>query len=304
MELYQLRLGQSRHLDPLVDAVDRLMTRSRELSQHYAVNRPEIQPLYHQFMDNLPDFQRHVSAMATAQDQEFAAYHNREAITAAMVLRTDILQIGKLAKEHASLEQLELSRRFRLLVICMSIGFLMVINLAIIVLIRTSSMILKPVDELMEASRQLAAEHFDYRVKLEHEDEFDDLARAYNHLAEQLQAHEKRRLEMLGQVGLTLNHELNNAIAIIELQLSLMEKRAEGNAPLEKCLRQIHENLDRMTSTVAMLKQVRRIVLTDYIPGQKMLDLQQSASEEPQSTAKGTQSVTPDQQAKKQRGSA
>ncbi len=75
------------------------------------------------------------------------------------------------------------------------------------------------------------------------------MARAFNSLAEQLQANEQRKLETLGQVALMLNHELNNAMSIIELQLRLLDRSA-GNEAHQKCLRQIHENLARMAQTV------------------------------------------------------
>ena len=38
----------------------------------------------------------------------------------------------------------------------------------------------------------------------------------------------------------------------------------------------IHEALHRMTETVAAVQHVRRIVLTDYVAGVKMLDLRKS----------------------------
>jgi hypothetical protein len=44
---------------------------------------------------------------------------------------------------------------------------------------------------------------------------------------------------------------------------------------------QIHESLARMTVTLERLKHVRRIVLTDYTEGTKMLDLERSVAEEP-----------------------
>jgi len=43
---------------------------------------------------------------------------------------------------------------------------------------------------------------------------------------------------------------------------------------------QIRESLARMTATLERLKHVRRIVLTDYAEGTKMLDLEKSAAEE------------------------
>jgi len=90
-------------------------------------------------------------------------------------------------------------------------------------------------------------------------------------------------MEVLGQVALTMNHELNNVINIIELQLMLVSKSAEGSgaAPrsgaLEGHLKQIRESLGRMTKVVDELRHARRIVLTDYTAGMKMLDLHRSA---------------------------
>ena len=54
---------------------------------------------------------------------------------------------------------------------------------------------------------------------------------------------------------------------------------------LEACLRQISDNLARMTKVVNTLKHVRRIVLTDYLDGVKMLDLERSVMVEPQAEA-------------------
>src|SRR5207248_3278435 len=107
-------------------------------------------------------------------------------------------------------------------------------------------------------------------------DEFNELAASYNHLAAHLESTERRRLETLAQAAVTLNHELNNASAIIKLQLQLLQKQTGSNTAIERALRQIHESLARMTSTVEALKHLRRIVLTDYSADIKMLDLEKS----------------------------
>jgi len=60
------------------------------------------------------------------------------------------------------------------------------------------------------------------------------------------------------------------------LQLKLA-KRHIGDAGLEQNLQQIAESLERITRVVASLRQARRIVLTDYVGGAKMLDLEKSA---------------------------
>lgn len=280
-DLYRIQLGQERHLDSLIESVDSLQKLMRQIGDSYIIYEPRCQELYHRLQEQVPTFERHVGALATAQDAGMARQHSQAALSAAVTMNQDILALSGYVRGHVQQEQEALTARFRWLVLGLAIVFVIVINVSIIVLLRTAEMILRPIDQLVEASRELAHERFEHRVELGRSDEFDELARAYNHLASQLQANEHRKIEMLGQVALTLNHELNNAIAIIELQLRLLGRQANGNGAHEKCLRQIQETLERMTRTVESLKRVRRIVLTDYVAGVKMLDLQRSVEEEP-----------------------
>src|SRR5688572_23810053 len=113
-----------------------------------------------------------------------------------------------------------LSTRFQWLVFALALVFLAFINLAVVVLLKMASNIVRPVEGLVRATQELGQEHFDYRVKLDRHDEFEELARAYNELAERLQSNEQRKVEVLHQVAIAINHELNNALAVIELQLS------------------------------------------------------------------------------------
>ncbi len=176
-------------------------------------------------------------------------------------------------------QQLALTNRFRWLVTGVALGFLVTINVSVLLLLRAAGMILRPVDKLVEGSRELARERFDHRIVLGEHDEFDELADAYNRLAQQLQDNEQRKVETLHQVARTLNHELNNAIATIELQLPLLQRQAPDDAGFEMRLKQIRENLQRMNHVVKDLTQVRRVVLTDYVQGVKMLDLERSVQE-------------------------
>jgi len=179
-----------------------------------------------------------------------------------------------------SADQQALLARFRTLVLGLAFVFVVIINISVIVLLRMASMVLQPMDQLLAATRELGAEHFDFRVKLERNDEFAELAKAYNSLAEQLNTNERRRLETLGQAAVAMNHELNNALSIIDLQLAKLSRQSSDRVAIEGCLRQIHEGLQRVTQTVHCLKNVRRIVLTDYVPGTKMLDLRRSVGED------------------------
>jgi nitrate/nitrite-specific signal transduction histidine kinase len=206
--------------------------------------------------------------------------HHDQTLQDAAAMREQIGPLSRSIHETAHQEQDALSAQFRWVVLGLSIVFLVLINVSVVLLLRLGRMVLRPIDALVEATRQLSGVNLDYRVKLEGvDDEFAQLAEAYNNLAERLQANEQRKLETLGQVALAMNHELNNVISIITLQLRLVGRQAPGNAALESCLKQIQVSLERMTEAVQMLKNVRRIVLTDYVSGLKMLDLRRSAEQ-------------------------
>jgi signal transduction histidine kinase len=281
VELYELELGHDRHLDALIEGVESLRALVGHIGESYVIQGDSAKPGYGRIQALLPEFEVHVGSLATTRDAQLARHHTQEALKVSIAIRREALALNQVARNHAQEEREALVSEFRWLVLGLSLLFLLVIDVAVMMLWRTASMIVRPVDRLVEASRQLADEHFDYRVAVEQKDEFDELGRAYNRLAERLQAHEQRRMEVLVQVSRTLNHELNNAIAIIELQLTLLQDNMRSPEGIEKCLRQIRENLERMTRTVQSLKEVRRVVLTEYAGGEKMLDLEQSLREEP-----------------------
>jgi methyl-accepting chemotaxis protein len=207
----------------------------------------------------------------------------REKLDAALATCNDIdvygSQLDQGVRDQARAEQEQLSRQFRLRLAILAVASLVIINLSILALLRMGSMILRPVDRLVEAARLLGQEHFQTRVRIDGDDEFGVLASAYNHMAEQLQASEQRRVEVLGQVALTMNHELNNIINIIELQVSLLSRGDGAQGEKRAHLEQIRSSLARMTGVMDSLKHARRIVLTDYMTGMKMLDLERSTQE-------------------------
>lgn len=280
LELHRIESAKERHLDALIEAVDAMDGLTSRLGKHYVVHEPQCEKLYSHLVERLPVFARTIGQLATVEDQELARQQTLRSLQMAAELRPHIMEIARLAHQHAREEQVRVTQRFRNMALGIAAGFLIVINASIVALLRVSMTILRPVDALVEASRQLALGHFEHRVELEQRDEFDELAGAFNHLAQQLQANEQRRLETLNQAGLMLNHELNNAMTTIGLQLRLLSRQTAGNVAGEKCLRQIQESLDRMAKTVEALKHLRRVVLTDYVSGVKMLDLQRSVAEE------------------------
>src|SRR4029079_5478824 len=71
----------------------------------------------------------------------------------------------------------------RYTVFAVAISFVLLINISVLVLLRMAGMILRPVRALVEGTRQIALEHFEYRVELKQKDEFGQLALAFDDLA-------------------------------------------------------------------------------------------------------------------------
>jgi HAMP domain-containing protein len=210
----------------------------------------------------------------------------------AIILLQDVLYQLSNTVAHDRATHAALAHRLTWVVLGLSLAFLVLVNASVLLLLRAASMILNPVDRLVAANRELAAEHFEHRVPLDRADEFDQLADAYNHLAQRLQANERKRLETLGMAALTLNHELNNAMGMIELQLQLVARRVGQREPVERSLRCIGDGLARMSRTVESLKHIKRIVLTDYVEGTKMLDLEKSTEQDEPALANATELST------------
>jgi HAMP domain-containing protein len=282
LDLYELHVGSQPHLDKLMDSVERARRLVSRLGSHYVCRETDGEQLYLAIAQYMPAFERQVSTLATVEDAGLVRQHTEAASAMALTLRKAALPLSQHVRTHALEEQEMLANSFQRLVLGLAIAFLVVINISIAALLHMGLMIVRPVDRLVEASAALGREEFDHRVDLEQHDEFGQLARAYNKMADKLAVNEQRKMEVLSQAALAMNHELNNAMSIIELQLQMMSRQAHGNPAAEKCLFQIRESLQRMARTVQSLKSVRRIVLTDYIPGTKMLDLERSMQEESQ----------------------
>lgn len=245
---------------------DRLKAAMSTIGAHEAIkikDSPQAKA-YASLSELLPAFVEPGNADAVAQRENVARVHE--------LLR----DLAKTSRGFVAAEQRAFHSYFRWLVLGLTLAALVMVNIAVFVLLRTAMVVLKPVGQLVEGSRELAAERFEHRVSVEQGDEFGELATAYNRLAEQLQANEERKAETLRQLAVTLNHDLNNAMATIEMQLSLVGRQSGGNSNLERYCREIQSTLSRMSKTVASLKHIRRVVLTEYVDGQKMVDLERS----------------------------
>ena len=87
---------------------------------------------------------------------------------------------------------------------------------------------MSPLRQLASASRRLADGHYAERVPVESDDELGDLARSFNALAGALEATERRRRELIGDVA----HELRTPIATLQGYLEgLLDGVVEPDPP-------------------------------------------------------------------------
>ena len=178
------------------------MDRARDLfdsiRQSPLSQQPEFARALVPVQEQLPDFGRMISTLVAAPEVKLAQIDRPMA--AANQLDQESSQLGQLSRTQAHVEHQRLADRFRRQVLIISIIFLLAINFSIVLLLRAASMILRPVDKLVQAAHGLGREHFETRVDIDDNTEFSQLAQAYNGMAEQLQTSEKRKMEVLGQV--------------------------------------------------------------------------------------------------------
>lgn len=224
--LHEIAMGHPNQLQPLAASMDRSTQLLHNIEQSPFVHHPRFDSTLDRIHAQYPQLQRQIATLF-APHADMSPAHAESLIEKMDEINIDVSNLSQLVREQTHVEFQELSNQFRLQLLVLTIVSILAVNLSILALLRMGGMILRPVDKLVAAARELGKEKFDVRIQLETNDEFGQLAKAYNHMAEELEAAERRRMDVLGQVALTMNHELNNVINIIELQLVLVSKRTE-----------------------------------------------------------------------------
>jgi signal transduction histidine kinase len=112
--------------------------------------------------------------------------------------------------------------------------------------------IVAPLRRLAAASRRLADGHYAERVPVPSNDELGDLARSFNSMADALEATERRRRELIGDVA----HELRTPIATLEGYLEgLLDGVVEPGPPTWA---KLHGEAGRLRRLVDDLQELSR----------------------------------------------
>jgi len=121
-----------------------------------------------------------------------------------------------------------------------------------------SRMVLRPLAALRNGVVALAGQNFDATVPSKSDDEFGDLAKAFNAMAARLreardeQAQEFRRdkLAALGELSASLAHEIRNPIGVINTSAALLERADADPARRSELVRMVREESQRVAQLV------------------------------------------------------
>ncbi|MFO7944714.1 MAG: ATP-binding protein [Anaerolineales bacterium] len=133
---------------------------------------------------------------------------------------------------------------------------------AVLLSIFVTSRVVKPVQDMMQASQRIAEGNFRERVQVpgdpDQADELSQLAISFNRMAEQLAQHEALRQRLIGDV----THELRTPLSTIK---GSMEGLMDGVLPeTAETYQKIYHEADRLARLVEDLQQLSRVEAEAY----------------------------------------
>jgi signal transduction histidine kinase len=91
------------------------------------------------------------------------------------------------------------------------------------------------------------------------------------------EALERARLAVVGQLALTVRHQLNNALGTIVGESEMLVEMEDGLTERQRASAQaIHDAALRITADVRKLTNLESTPVTEYLEGRQMLDLSQA----------------------------
>jgi two-component system NtrC family sensor kinase len=135
--------------------------------------------------------------------------------------------------------------------------------LAGVIAVPIARFLLKPIQELVQANRRLAAGDMEVRVKTAGEGEMAVLARSFNQMVETLRRTQeellhKEKLASMGQLAAGVAHEINNPLGSILLFAEMLCEQADAKDPRREDLKMITQETLRCKKIVSDLLNFAR----------------------------------------------
>lgn len=130
------------------------------------------------------------------------------------------------------------------------VGVIAAVLAAVLASVALSARLSRPITRLAAASRRIARGRYAERVTVAGADEIGELAGSFNQMADSLEATERRRLELVGDVA----HELRTPLATLDGYLEgLQDGVVEGNEATWQLLRRETARLSRLVDDLQQL---------------------------------------------------
>jgi len=86
---------------------------------------------------------------------------------------------------------------------------------------------------------------------------------------------EKKQIETIAKFAVSINHEINNPLCSISLNVELLKKMFydENNEMLCKIFNTLEKNIDKITEITTKIHSLKRVTTKEYLPGIDMIDL-------------------------------
>ena len=138
----------------------------------------------------------------------------------------------------------------------------------------------KPIKSINLGVRKYREGQLDYRILIQNIDEFGDLANTLNDMSTSLDSLIKLRakseqLATVSQMAVSLNHEINNPLATIQMSLDVLTQKVKDGKreDLEQIISLSKNQCSRIKDLVSNISNISEPVVEEYVSGTKMIKL-------------------------------
>ncbi len=167
---------------------------------------------------------------STEDEQQKTVFQTRAAAEVALGEANQILSQYIFNAQNSTIENSQQKQRVFIWLICL--GFFLALLLSYLL----NKALTRPIRNMVAGTYQFAQGHLDFRMKVEHQDDFGKLARAFNQMARTLQykeaelRHNLMRLDEANKSISRANAQLEERVALRTLELRKAKEAAESSA--------------------------------------------------------------------------